>query len=423
LTESDNNVNISYKVFVTDVKESVMADLAESQVEKYHIIRKLAEGGFAEVYMGEHIFTKRSAAIKVLKETIKTGSKEEIGFKQEAITIAKLEHQHIIPLLDCGLTPDSRPYITMSLCETDLAKRLRGSILSLDQVLEYAVPIAQALFHAHEHGVVHRDVKPQNVLISLTGTLLLSDFGIAVKSTTGQAPLESVVGTAPYMAPEQFSGHARRATDQYSLGIMIYEWLCGKNPFVGNHDPDKFMMSYGYLHNTADIPSFASKDVTTVNPEIEQAVRRALAKNPDDRFKTVLDFVGTLENVRTRLIRQAQEAREKAQQQEAEKQRRKQQEYIHQLQKQIQQEKNYSVKVEKDLIREQEAKRLVENSYQELQQQLNELKVALQNSVQQVETLTEQQALRKNSMADIQPATLPDWLLALKRGESDVESV
>ena len=135
-------------------------------IEKYRITDMLSEkGGMADVYKGEHILLGRLAAIKILKTNL-TRADSEAKFKQEAVTIARLEHPNIVHVLDSGIMEDGRPYIAMEYCEGDIATLVKGRVLTLTEVLEFAVPVAQALAYSHQQkpAIVHRDVKPTNVL-------------------------------------------------------------------------------------------------------------------------------------------------------------------------------------------------------------------------------------------------------------------
>jgi serine/threonine protein kinase len=228
--------------------------------DKYCIIRKIAEGGFAAVYEAEDINLSRHVAIKLMLR--QASSKEKAIFLQEAKIIANLEHAHIIQIFDFGFLPDGRIYIVMPLVKTNLRERVKKQgPFSLEEVLHSVVPIAEALHHAHTSPwqLVHRDVKPENVLISNRDEILLSDFGISVGTTTGKAVVEESIGTLHSMSPEQFNGKPVRATDQYALGILTYQLFCGKLPFTGNFTHQHAWLGYAALHRQQPVPPFAEK--------------------------------------------------------------------------------------------------------------------------------------------------------------------
>jgi eukaryotic-like serine/threonine-protein kinase len=190
-----------------------MTDWIGQQLGNYHLVRLLGEGGFAEVYLGEHIHLGTKAAIKVLHTQLTADDIE--AFRYEARTIAQLEHPHIVRVLDFGVEGKT-PYLVMSYASNGTLRHLhpKGTRLSLTTVLPYIKQIADALQYAHDEKVIHRDVKPENMLIGKRHEILLSDFGIAVmaQSSHYQNP-QDMAGTITYMAPEQIQGSlARPAT-------------------------------------------------------------------------------------------------------------------------------------------------------------------------------------------------------------------
>jgi serine/threonine protein kinase len=168
----------------------------------------------------------------------------------------------------------------------------KGSRLPLPTIVEYVKQIAQALQHAHDHKFIHRDLKPENLLISREGTLLLSDFGIAVIPRSERTSLNSFVGTGGtpyYMAPELFAGKPRTASDQYSLGVIVYEWLCGTPPFTEGN-----AIQLGFQHTYQPVPPLR-EHLPTLSPAVEQVVLRVLAKKPKERFGSIRAFATALE--------------------------------------------------------------------------------------------------------------------------------
>ena len=262
-----------------------MTDLTGKQLGSYRLIRQLGNGGFAVVYLGEHILLKTQAAIKVLHQ-IQLSSEEEEKFRNEARTIAKLKHRNIIQVLDYGIQESTNtPYLAMEYAPRTLRQRYAtGTVLSPINILRNVKEVVNALQYAHDRKVIHRDVKPENMLLDENDNVRLSDFGIAVVYESSRASsTQDRHGTPPYMAPEQFLGKPLPASDQYALGIVVYEWLCGSRPFHG---------SLGELirqHENAKPPSMLEK-VPSLSPDIEVVVQKALAKKPGERYARIADF-------------------------------------------------------------------------------------------------------------------------------------
>jgi serine/threonine protein kinase len=263
-------------------------DLIGQQLGNYRLIRLLARGGFAEVYLGEHVHLNRYAAIKVVKTPLSSDKLEQ--FRQEARIVANLRHPHIISIFDFDVEDDT-PFLVMEYASNGTLRKRhpKGTILPPAAVLSYLKPVAEALQYAHDQHLIHRDVKPENMLIGQDDEILLSDFGIAVilYSADWQTARE-IVGTISYIAPEQLGGEPCQASDQYSLGIVTYEWLCGKCPFCG---------SSGEIvaqHIKAPPPSLCEL-VPELPPPLEHVVLKALAKEPEQRHASVRDFIREFE--------------------------------------------------------------------------------------------------------------------------------
>src|SRR6266567_570742 len=211
-----------------------MSDYLGKQFGNYQLVELLGEGGFAQVYLGKHVHLDAQAAIKVL--TTKLTEEGVTQFRKEASTIINLEHTNIVRVLDFDLQ-GRIPFIVMSFATNgSLRKRhLRGERVPLQTVLRYVKQVASALQFAHNQKIIHRDVKPDNMLIGRNDEILLSDFGVAIiaHSTRSLSTEEVISGTFSYMAPEQIQGKPRLASDQYALGIVVYEWLTGVPPFTG----------------------------------------------------------------------------------------------------------------------------------------------------------------------------------------------
>jgi serine/threonine protein kinase len=258
----------------------------------YRLLKLIGEGGFSEVYLGEHLHLGTEAAVKVLRTRLTDEEFER--FRQEAQTIIGLGHPNMVRVLDFGLQ-DRIPFLVMSYApHGSLRERYPdGARLPLQTVVALVRQVANVLQYAHYHRVIHRDIKPDNLLIGSDGEVLLSDFGIAVVAhNTYSQKTQEAIGTVAYMAPEQLRRKARPASDQYALGVVVYEWLCGEVPFQG--DPIEVA-----LQHLSDPPLSLRARVPGIPPAVEQVVLKALAKDPQERFSCVQDFAEALEEAAT----------------------------------------------------------------------------------------------------------------------------
>ncbi|HEY7416833.1 MAG TPA: serine/threonine-protein kinase, partial [Ktedonobacteraceae bacterium] len=255
---------------------------------RYRLHERLGSGGFADVYRGEHLRLKVPRAIKVLHTRL-TGA-NLTKFEQEARTVANLRHPNILQIHDFDVD-NGLPFLVMDYAPSGTLRdrHPQGSKLPPETVAVYLSYIADALQFAHDQNppIVHRDIKPENLLIGSRGEILLSDFGIATITTTLAPNPQNVAGTAAYMAPEQFQGNPRRASDQYALGVVVYEWLCGTRPFKG----DYLALGYKHVHETPP-PLRASDKAPWLLPAVEQGVLKALAKDPKERYPSTREFAG-----------------------------------------------------------------------------------------------------------------------------------
>ncbi len=259
------------------------------QLGSYRLLRQLGQGGFAEVYLAEHIHLKTPVAVKLLYG--KLTAQDIAAFTTEAQTVARLSHPHILRILDFGFT-QTLPFLVMDYAPggTLRDRHASGSLVPLPHVVFYIKQVAQALAYAHTNKLIHRDVKPENMLLSADGSILLSDFGIVTTahSTASMKTIDNT-GTVAYMAPEQIKGKPRPASDQYALAICIYEWLCGERPFLGD-TPIEIAMR----HLSDDPPSLCQR-VPALPLPVEQIIFKALAKDPSQRFPDILAFSSALE--------------------------------------------------------------------------------------------------------------------------------
>ncbi|GAC1632318.1 MAG: hypothetical protein NVS4B11_33090 [Ktedonobacteraceae bacterium] len=259
------------------------------QIGNYRLDRLLGHGGFADVYHGTHVYLNTQAAIKLLHTQLDTEGTEE--FRNESLTIAHLIHPHIVRVLDFNVE-DNRPFLVMDYAPNGSLRERhpKGTRLPSATVVSYVKQVASALQYAHDQKLIHRDVKPGNMLLGHHNELLLSDFGIALasQSSRSQQTEDVVIGTMSYMAPEQIQGKARPASDQYALAAVVYEWLCGAKLFRGSY------IELVTQHLSAPPPRFEEHGVH-VPPAVEQVVRRALSKDYHQRFPRVQDFAQALE--------------------------------------------------------------------------------------------------------------------------------
>jgi serine/threonine protein kinase len=268
-----------------------LADRVGQQLGNYQLIQSLGQGSLAEVYLGGHIHLGTLAAIKVLHAQL--SSEDITTFRREARVIAHLIHPNIVRVLEFGIEGQT-PFLVMDFAPHGTVRQHypSGTLLPLPTVVSYTMQVAEALQFAHDERVVHRDVKPENLLLGRRNEVLLSDFGIAIVTQRPhyQSPYNTA-GTLMYMAPEQLRGEPCLASDQYSLGIVVYEWLCGRCPFQGSSALEIAMQHLSHP------PKPLREIVPTIPLAVEQVVSKALAKEPKERFASIRDFAETLERV------------------------------------------------------------------------------------------------------------------------------
>jgi serine/threonine-protein kinase len=270
-------------------------DLINKTLGQFEIRRELGRGGMAVVYEAFQPALQRTVALKVLPPGMSHDADFVRRFKQEAIAAASLRHPNIVAVYDVG---DLEPYhfIVMEyLAGQSLQAVIRSSgALPLERVNKIVHQVAQALDYAHQHGFIHRDVKPGNIILDAEGHATLTDFGLA-RAMTGAHLTQTgtIVGTPAYMAPEQIMGQAVDArTDIYALGIVIFEMLTGRTPFAG----DTTAVLYKHVHEP---PPPLAELAPRVPPPVVQAVLRALAKDPAQRFKSAGELAAALTGAST----------------------------------------------------------------------------------------------------------------------------
>ncbi len=266
-----------------------MTEYVGRQLGNYVLLHSLGHGGFAHVYVGEHVYLNTRAAIKVLQ--IEVVDERHNDFLYEAQTLAHMIHPHIVRILDFGVE-DNLPFLVMDYIPRGSLRQLnsKGTRLPLETIVSYVKQIASALQYAHAQNVVHRDVKPGNMLLGEHNEVLLSDFGLATIAHGSESPSteETVMGTALYMAPEQIYGKPNSASDQYALATVAYEWLCGKPPFHGS------FVEIVTQQMTAPPPALNTYGVE-VSAKVEEVIMIGLSKDYKDRFKSVEAFAHALE--------------------------------------------------------------------------------------------------------------------------------
>ena len=273
------------------------AALAEVLAERYRFERELGAGGMARVYLAEDLKHHRHVAIKVLRPELTAGFGVE-RFLKEIEIAAGLRHPHILPLYDSGSEAGLLYYVMPFVDGESLRERLdRTAPLPVDDAIRFSREIADALAYAHAHGIIHRDVKPDNVLLE-SGHAVVADFGIAraislatADGTHNRLTATGVsLGTPAYMSPEQAAGDrdVDGRSDEYSLACVTYEMLAGSPPFTGSTAANLI-----HQHMVSE-PRALTTVRAGVPPGVTFAVSRALAKNPADRFETVADFAKAL---------------------------------------------------------------------------------------------------------------------------------
>lgn len=265
-----------------------MTDRVGQQIGQYRLVQLLGKGGFAEVYLGKHVLLDTFAAVKILLTQLSGNDVQQ--FLREARNLAQLNHPNIIHVLDFNVYGDT-PILIMGYAPNGtLRQRYKPGVpVPMASMMPHIQQIASALDYAHSQNIIHRDVKPENMLLGTQNEVLLSDFGIAKNLQSSQSVSnQGVVGTASYMAPEQIQGRPYPASDQYALGIIVYEWLCGHRPFQGTFTE----IIAKQIHA---VPQPLGQILPGFPPSIERVVTRALDKNPQSRFPTTKDFANSLE--------------------------------------------------------------------------------------------------------------------------------
>ena len=255
--------------------------------ERYEIIRSVGEGGMANVYLALDTILNRKVAVKILRGDLAEDEKFVRRFQREAISASSLNDPNIVEVYDVG-EDNGKYFIVMEYVEGKTLKQLikkRGS-LTLPEVIDIMLQLTSAIAHAHESYIIHRDIKPQNVIILEDGRVKIMDFGIAVALNAGElTQTNSVMGTVYYIPPEQANGgKADIKSDIYSLGILMYELVTGHVPFKGENP-----VEVAIKHMSEPLPSICEYD-PEMPQSIENIILKAAAKNPQNRYSSAMEM-------------------------------------------------------------------------------------------------------------------------------------
>src|SRR5512136_179515 len=275
-----------------------MTDFTGLYFDRYHILESLGEGGMASVYKAYDTRLERDVAVKIIRIDMFIPAvldKVMKRFEREAKSLAKLSHPNIVSIIDYG-EHAGVPYLVMIyLPGGNLKDRLTGQPLPWQESFRLILPIARALQFSHQQGIIHRDVKPSNILMSLSGEPMLSDFGIArVLESEGTTSLTGTgvgIGTPEYMAPEQWVGRTSPQSDLYSLGVVLYEMITGRKPYSADTPA-------ALLLKQANDPLPRPRNLVPDLPDrVEKIILKALSKKPEERYSGMEEFIYSLENL------------------------------------------------------------------------------------------------------------------------------
>lgn len=266
-------------------------ELAGLKIDEYELKSIIGEGGMSAVYRAYQAELDRHVAIKLLSDKLAQDPSYIKRFQQEARMAASLEHAHIVPVYDSGVYEDMS-YVVMRLLHDSLNKRLHSAqLMPMNDVLLMVEQIARALDYAHARGIIHRDVKPSNIMFDDSGTAYLVDFGIAkaLQQESNLTMENMVMGTPPYMSPEQWRGEAvGAASDQYAFAIVVFQVLTGRLPYSAE-TPSQWM--YRHINDT---PLLANEVNPNLPPSVAEVLRRAMHKEAKRRYPLVSNFSNAL---------------------------------------------------------------------------------------------------------------------------------
>lgn len=257
---------------------------------RYRLLAPLGEGGMARVYRARDLRLNREVAVKILHDDLTRDPGFLSRFEREAQVVAGLAHPNIVPVYDVG-DEDGAPYIVMEYIRGRTLKETleAGGPLGAERAVAIMLPVLDALGYAHRQGLIHRDVKPHNILLTTDGTPRLADFGIVHLVDGSTTRTAAILGSAQYLSPEQSRGEeATEQSDIYACGIVMYEMLAGRPPFDGGN-----ALAVANQHLNAPPPSLTAT-VAGVTPELERVVGRALAKDPAARYADTAEMQAAL---------------------------------------------------------------------------------------------------------------------------------
>ncbi|MBG0785457.1 MAG: serine/threonine protein kinase [Anaerolineaceae bacterium] len=270
-----------------------MQNYVGQQIDRYRITERLGMGGMAVVYKAYDTRLERDVALKLIRTGEIPESQHDRLFKRferEAKAQARFSHRNIVPVYDYGEV-DGSPYLVMAFISGGTLKEHLHGPVDWRQAVHWLIPVAEALSYAHKEGVIHRDIKPANILFDKEDQPILTDFGIAKVLETDEATLTGTglgVGTPEYMAPEQWQGKTGAATDQYALGVVLYELITGRKPYSADTPAAIILMQ-------ANEPLQApSKLVRGIPGSVEKVLYKALARDPQDRYENMGEFTLSL---------------------------------------------------------------------------------------------------------------------------------
>ncbi len=274
-----------------DIPEAELRELRDATGNRYTVVKRLGSGGMANVYLARHAVLGRPLVIKVLHRSLAQDTEMRVRFRREAEAAARLVHPHICAIVDMGAAGDVE-YLTMPYyAGGSLANLLsRRRTLAAGAAAAIAAQVACALDYAHRHGIVHRDIKPDNILFDEDGHAALTDFGIATSRFHGRMTAGGrAMGTPHYMSPEQAMGRlVDGRSDIYAAGLLLYEMLLGHPPFDGE---DAYAIGYKQVHEVPEAPDHADVRI----PDILSAiVMKCLSKQASERYDRGFELADVL---------------------------------------------------------------------------------------------------------------------------------
>ena len=285
---SDPEVSTRQRAAIKELFE----EFREAVESRYRVVELLGRGAMGAVFLAEDLRLGRMVALKVLRPELADESAFVGRFEREARIAARLDHANIIPIYEVERAGDFHYFAMKHVAGKSLDELLATKSLSLEQALEIVVQAARGLGHAHRRGVIHRDVKPSNIMVDDDGQVLITDFGIskALESKTQYTSAGQLIGTPRYLSPEQAKGQAMDGRgDQYSLAVVAYEAMVGQLPLMAN---SVHGLMYAHVYDT---PTPARTVRPEVPAHVSATLQRALAKEPAERFPSMEEFAQALE--------------------------------------------------------------------------------------------------------------------------------